>query len=404
VTAHGRALAALPLHPRLAHMLTVAGRQAAPLAALLSDRDPLRGQGSDLMLRLDALAGRRPVAGPQAAAFARLREEARRLARGLPAAPALSPGAMLSLAYPDRIGQRRPGAAARFLLSGGKGAVAAPGDPLGAAPFLVVAETDGDPREALIRLALPVTEADLRALHADRLTLEETCRWDAREGRVAARRQERLGALVLSDRPWPDVPAEAVARAMCDGVRALGLRLSPAAERFRTRVALLRGAGADLPDLSDAALLSRLEVWLLPWLDGIRTAADWARFDLLPALRAQLDPGQMRELDAGAPAELITPLGRAVPIDYAGGVPQVSVRLQEMFGLTRHPMVGTTPVRITLLSPAGRPVQVTTDLPGFWATSYADVRREMRGRYPRHPWPEDPRAAAPTLRARPRGT
>jgi ATP-dependent helicase HrpB len=191
---------------------------------------------------------------------------------------------------------------------------------------------------------------------------------------------------------------------MLDGARSLGLRFTDAAERLRARVALARGVAPDLPDLSDTALAESLEAWLLPWLGGVRSADDFRRLDLLPALRALLTHDQGRRLDALAPAEVATPLGRRVPVDYDGDAPSIAARLQEMLGTTRHPTAGGRPLRVTLLSPGGQPIAVTTDLPGFWRTSYPEVRREMRGRYPRHPWPEDPTVAEPTLRAKPRGS
>jgi ATP-dependent helicase HrpB len=219
---------------------------------------------------------------------------------------------------------------------------------------------------------------------------------------VTAREQERLGAIVLSDRIWRDVPEETAARAMAEGVRDLGIVLSPEAERLRTRAEMLRAAGHDLPDLSDTGLLARLEEWLLPHLGRIRTAEDWRAMDVLEPLRLHLGWERLALVDRLAPASFVTPLGRAVPLSYEHGAPEISVRLQEMFGVTVHPVAAGQPVRVTLLSPAGRPVQTTTDLPGFWRSSYADVRKDMRGRYPRHPWPEDPTQAEPTLRAKPR--
>ena len=399
ITDHGRMLAAEPLHPRLAHMLVLAGRAAAPLAALLSDRDPLRGAGADLGLRLRALRGDAP-ANADRAALARIRAEAKRLAAGRPAGPDLSAGQMLSLAYPDRVGLRRKGDDPRYVLSGGKGAVMAAEDALAGQRLIVAADLDGDTREARIRLSLPLTEAELRDLHHDAIAWEETCHWDRREGRVVARRQERFGALTLDDRAWTDPPAGAMSRAMCEGIRELGLRLTPAAARFRARVSLL----PDLPDMSDEALLATLEDWLLPYLDGVTTAAAWKGFDVLPALRAMLDWDQQQRLDREVPGDFTTPLGRRIPIDYGGDAPAIALRLQEMFGQTTHPTVAGRPLRVTLLSPAGRPVQVTQDIPGFWDTSYADVRADMRGRYPKHPWPENPRDANPTLRAKPRGS
>ena len=190
---------------------------------------------------------------------------------------------------------------------------------------------------------------------------------------------------------------------MLAGIREIGLQLSSAAERFRARVALLRAQDARLPDMGDAALLAGLEHWLLPHLTGVRSAGDWKAFDKLPALEAMLDWPQRDRLDREVPARFTTPLGRRVPIDYGAEAPEISLRLQEMFGQTSHPSVAGRPLRVTLLSPAGRPVQTTMDLPGFWSNSYADVRKDMRGRYPKPPWPEDPTQADPTLRAKRRG-
>ena len=400
ITAHGRTLAALPLHPRLAHMLTLAGPAAAPLAALMSERDPLRGAPSDLTLRLDAL--RDPKAVPyeiNRAALARIRTETKRL-RPPGKTTQSDPAAMAALAYPDRIGQRRKGEAARFVLSGGKGAVMADDDLLASAPFIVATELDGNPREARIRLALRIGPGEIRALFGDRIKWHETCEWSRRDRRVIARRQQRFGALVLEDRIWKDAPSEAVARAMLDGVRDLGLGLNGAALRLATRVELLRAQGAELPDFSQTGLMAQVQDWLLPMLTGVRSAADWKRLDLLPALKLALTWEQGQRLDREVPPSFRTPLGRNVAIDYGGDGPEISLRLQEMFGVTTHPQSAGVPLKITLLSPAQRPIQVTRDLPGFWAGSYADVRKDMRAQYPRHPWPEDPTRADPTLRAK----
>ncbi|WP_085852927.1 ATP-dependent helicase HrpB [Palleronia marisminoris] len=396
ITDHGRALAAMPLHPRLAHLLHSAGPDAADLAALLSDRDILRDRGSDLTLRLRAL--RDPGSfGVAKGAAQRIRAEARRLKRHAGPPTDLTPARTAALAYPDRIGLRRPGEAPRWLLSGGKGAAMAESDPLASQRLIVVTDTDGHPREATIRQAIAITEADLRAVHASRIAWIKVCEWSRRDRRVISRQQERLGAIALDDRPWPDAPPEAVARAMLDGVRELGLNPSDPARRFLARVAL-----AGLFDTSHEALLAEAEDWLLPFIGGIRTAEEWKRFDLLPALRARLGYDEMQRLDAEAPAHLETPLGRRVPIDYGGAAPEVAIRVQELFGMTSHPTVAGRPLKLTLLSPAQRPVQVTQDLPGFWAGSYADVAKDMRARYPRHPWPEDPTQADPTLRAKKR--
>ncbi|MDP3264343.1 MAG: ATP-dependent helicase HrpB [Tabrizicola sp.] len=404
ITPHGKALARLPLHPRLGHMLTLAGPKAAPLAALLAERDPLRAAPPDLALRLKAVD--RP--GPEAhmPTIQRIRDEARRLAAGMAKSgyPDFSPAQMAALAYPDRIGLRRKGDAPRWVLSGGKGAVIAPGTPLATARLIVATDLDGDPREATIRQAAALTEAEVREVFADRITWVEVCEWSRREARVLARRQERFGALVLDDRPWPDAPPDRIARAELDGLRLLGLPWTPAARRLRARAALARSD--DWPEVSDAALLASADGWLLAHLAGRRSAADLAALDLTEPLKALLGWDRLAILDRLVPASFTTPLGRAVPIDYDGDAPAIEVRLQEMFGVTTHPLIGAArqPLRITLLSPARAPVQVTTDLPRFWATSYADVRKDMRGAYPRHPWPEDPTVAEPTLKAKPRGT
>jgi ATP-dependent helicase HrpB len=402
ITGHGRRLAAMPVHPRLAHMLAVAGRPAALLAALLSERDPLRGAPPDLALRLAALRGERTPHPLDPAAATRIRAEAKRLAALAEEVPPLSPGAMAALAYPDRIALRREGDAPRFLLAGGKGAALEPGTPLANLPLIVATDLDGDPREARIRQAAALVEADLRRLFADRIHWRETCVWAPRDRRVVARREETFGALVLAERHW-DAPAEAVARAALDGLRQIGLPWTPAACRLAARIRLAAGRSEGWPPMDDDSLSGE---WLLPFLTGRRTEADLRALDLAPALLSRLTWEQSQVLDRLAPSHYETPLGRRVPIEYDGDDPGVELRLQELFGETVHPTVGADrlPLRLTLLSPGGKPVQVTRDLPGFWTSSYADVRRDMRGRYPRHPWPEDPRAADPTLRAKPRGT
>ncbi|WP_170782817.1 ATP-dependent helicase HrpB [Ruegeria lacuscaerulensis] len=404
ITDHGRALAALPLHPRLGHMLERAGPDAAALAALMAERDPLLGAPVDMLLRLEALRDprafqRNRVWQVNTGALDRIKAEAKRLrSKGSPSD--LSPAAMAALAYPDRIGQRRKGDEPRYVLSGGKGVVLDSTDTLAAAPYLVVTDTDGNPREARVRMAAQISEREIRDLFADQIAWVESCAWSKRDRRVIARRQERLGAITLDDRIWKDVPDETLALAMLDGVRDLGLRLEGASARLAARVELVRAEGANLPDFSAEGLMKTLEDWLLPMLSGVRSAEDWKRFDLLPALRVRLDWTQTQELDRRAPGAFQTPLGRKVPIDYGGAIPEISVRLQELFGVTRHPVVGGEPLKITLLSPAQRPIQITRDLPGFWAGSYADVRKDMRAQYPKHPWPEDPTQADPTLRAK----
>ncbi|TVR46409.1 MAG: ATP-dependent helicase HrpB [Rhodobacteraceae bacterium] len=406
ITPHGRAMAALPLHPRLAHMALRAGRAAARVAALLSDRDLLRGAPADLSLRLSALQDGAQPHDLHRPTLERVREEERRLRRILPKTGAdLSVAEMVALAYPDRIGLRRRGEAPRYVLSGGKGAALREGDVLGQARLIVVSDTDGDPREAVIRQAIAISEADLRGLYADQIGWQRVCRWSRRHRRIEARLQECFGALVLKDQLWPDPDPEAIMTAACEGLRDIGLPFGPADKRLIARVEMLRAQGVALPAMDEASLMATLEDWLGPHLLQARSAEDLRALDLLPALRGLLDRDQTRMLDQMAPAYFVTPLGNKVAIDYTGDAPEVSLRLQELFGLQIHPVIGPArvPLRLVLLSPARRPVQVTMDLPGFWANSYRDVRKDMRGQYPKHPWPENPLEATPTLRAKPRG-
>lgn len=411
ITDHGRVLASLPLHPRLGHMLTLAegARPAATLAAILSERDPIRAAPPDLSLRLKAVEDptRYETDHPHdvdRGTVERIRTEARRLTRK-GAKTGFGLGQLAALAYPDRVGLRRRGEAPRYLLSGGKGAVMEPATPLASQRLIVATDLDGDRREARIRQAVAISEAELRAIFADQIEWQDICEWDRQTGRVYLRRQERFGQIALDDRVWHDPPAQAVARAALEGLRLIGLPWSPAAAQLRARAALCRAEGMDLPDMTDEALLASAGDWLLPYLSGRKTEADLRSLDLTEALRSHIGWNGMQALDHAAPSHFETPLGRRVPIDYAGENPSLELRLQELFGVTRHPTIGPKglPLRITLLSPGSKPVQVTMDLPGFWASSYADVRKEMRGRYPRHPWPEDPCAADPTLRAKPRG-
>ena len=402
ITDHGRSIVTLPLHPRIAHMLSVAGPGASELAALLNDRDPLRKSGADIRLRIAAIKepGRHPSARKN---LERVAAEARRLRfltvdDGTP----LSVPQQAALAYPDRIGMRRDSIAARWILSGGSGATMDEADPLAGQRLIVATDLEGSGRDARIRQAVAITEAELRAVHGRRIKWVDVCRWSKPERRVVTRRQERFQALVLDDRRWDDAPSEALAEAMLDGVRHLGLPWSDSARRLRARVEFLRTRGAALPDCSDSGLMGSLEDWLLPWLAGFRTAADLDRVDLVASLRARLGRREMDLVDRQAPKYFHTPLGKRRPIDYGDESPAVAVRLQEMFGVTRHPSVGPEriPLRLTLLSPGERPLAVTTDLPGFWNGAYGEVRKTMRGRYPKHPWPDEPARAAPTSHAR----
>ena len=400
ITSHGRALARYPLHPRLAHMIETAGSNAAEVAALLAERDPLRGVSIDLNLRIQALRDPKRFGGAvNRGALERIKVETKRLAKRAPASKrSFSLAEHAALAYPDRIGLRRNGDAPRFVLSGGKGAIMPPDDALGGHRLIVATDLDGDPREARIRQAAPLAESELRDLFNDQIEWQNICLWSRREGRVLTRTQERFGSLVLDDRSWSDAPDEDIAVAMLEGIRQLGLKLSKSARRFIARSKLM--SDASFPSVDEDHLLETLECWLLPHINGVRSTADWKAFDVIEALRARLNWDQTQTLDRAAPGKFETPLGRSIPIDYSGAQPQIALRIQEVFGVTRHPMIGSEPLQITLLSPAQKPVQITTDLPRFWATSYADVRKDMRGSYPRHPWPEDPTQEDPTLRAK----
>jgi ATP-dependent helicase HrpB len=411
-TDEGRQMARLGLHPRLAHMLLRGraaglGALAADVAALLGERDVLRGvRDADLRHRLEVL--RRGARGTQPVA-----QVAAHWRRQLGVADKVQAddralGRLVALAYPDRIAQRRVGVRGQFLLSNGRGAVLPEADPLAGADYLAVAALDGGGPSARIFLATPVDEHDLVDTFADQIRSIEFVAWDPRESAVRARRQKRLGELVIDDKPF-EASSEQVSAAMLDGIRELGLDVLPWTDelrKLRARVALLRRLDGDVwPDLSDAALAARLGDWLAPYLTGITRRGHLARLDLGAALRAQLTWPQQHMLDRRAPTHLTAPTGSRIPIDYSGETPVMAVRLQEMFGLTDTPSVadGRVPILIHLLSPAGRPVQVTRDLASFWANAYHDVKRDLRGQYPRHHWPDDPLRAVPTRRAKRRG-
>ena len=414
LTRHGAALAKLPLHPRLAQMLVQAGERAAPLAALLSDRDILLSRQADLTPALKALSDHgdtKAVNGKirDMAALKRIKAEAKRLQSLAPkraAVSALTPAQCLALAYPERVAQRRPGTQPRYIMAGGKGVILAADDALVNAPFLVVSElgnphhsTGPDPK---IRRALQIAEQDIREIFVQQITWHDSCTWSKRHRRVLATRSETLGAITLSQEIWTQAPAEALSEAMLEGIKQLGLRLPKAAQLLQARIAV--ASNDQYPDISDAGLLADLSGWLMPYLAGVTTEQDWKSFDPMPALQALIGWDNLRRLETIAPAQFTTPLGRNIAIDYSGESPAIELRIQEVFGQTHHPMVGDQPLKVTLLSPAHRPIQVTKDIPGFWTGSYADVRKDMRAQYPRHPWPEDPTQADPTLRAKPRKT
>ncbi len=396
ITKHGQRLAQIPAHPRLAQMLVRGGPAGVPVAAILNSGVRLARDAADLtgVLKDNRLPKQ---------AIQTVRAEEKRLRRFADTSRDFSAAQALALGYPDRIAMVRPGDGTSFLLSSGSGAVMDAANPLAGQRFVVVADLGkGRGPDPIIRHALPISEAALRDAFPDQITRSQRCTWSKRHNRVDAQDGTFLFALPLQKQRWTDAPAEAVAAAMLDGVRDVGLALPPAARRLQARVALARDAAPDLPDMSDDALMDSLDDWLLPFVQGVTTAAAWKAFDPLPALQARLGWDGQQRLNAILPPKFTTPLGRDIAIDYSGDTPAISVRLQEMFGQTTHPQVVGKPLQIILLSPAHKTIQVTMDLPGFWTGSYADVRKDMRAQYPKHPWPEDPTQADPTLRAKPR--
>jgi ATP-dependent helicase HrpB len=410
ITGMGKAMARLPLHPRLAHMVVAGaaaghGALACDLAAVLSERDMLAGRGdADLRTRIDAIRTGRADASVNRAARDRARaasRQLRRIAHIRDGDDGGTVGPLIALAWPDRIAQRR-GGHGRYRLSGGGGAVIAEADPLAAEDFLAVAETDGK-AEARIFLAAPIARAEIESMFAERIETTDAVEWDSRAEAVAARRQRRLGALVLDDRLLAAPDPERVFAAMLDGVRAMGLGALPwsdAARSLQARVAFLRRLFPDdgWPDLTDPTLAATVESWLTPYLAGITRKAQLARLDLAAILAAQVPPALLGRLDRLAPARIAIPSGAQVAIDYAGdNAPSLRARLQEMFGLAATPRIadGRAALTVELLSPARRPVAVTGDLASFWKNGYIQVRSELRGRYPKHAWPEDPLTATP---------
>ena len=429
LSVHGRAMNRLSMHPRLAHMvlrakdLGVAGL-ACDLAALLSERDVLRaergGRDGDIRLRLDALRGAerldpRHGLAIDRAALARARQAAKDWRRRLGVKAGAQDGSgndcgiVLAFAYPDRIAKRRPGGEPRYGLAGGRGAFFASPEPLSAEDWLVAAELDGDRREARIFLAAPLCRADIDTYFADAIRREDKVGWDRREEMVVAVRRICLSALVLDERKLDKVDGQAIAAAMVEGIRQMGLDCLPWSDelqKFRRRVAFLRAHdGLDSwPDLSDQHLLATLEEWLMPYLSGLSRRAHLARLDLNGAVRGQLDWQASKRLDERAPTHVSVPSGSRIPIDYDGLVPVLAVRLQEMFGCADTPCIagGQVPLLLHLLSPGRRPVQVTRDLASFWANAYHAVKADLKGQYPKHWWPDDPMQAEPTARAKPR--
>ena len=431
ITPHGGQMAELPLHPRLSHMLLKAGPLhltvlACEVAALLSERDLLRGaagwRNADLRLRLDVLHGQHEHAAGATvdrAACQRVKRTAELWQRQLARQPQGKQadrrtdmpqiGLLLALAYPDRIAQRQPGREARYLMANGRGALFANPDPLASEQYLVIADLDAGTQWARIDLAVPITLSDIETLYAGGITQTESVTWDDKTQAARASRKWQLGALVLSEQALSKPDSSLMVSALLQGVRQTGLAAlawTPELQQWRARVQFLRrieGPDSPWPDLSDDTLLGTLEKWLGPYLDGMTTLERVKRLDLTQPLHALLTWEQQRQLERKAPTHLTVPSGSHIRIEYdSADLPVLAVRLQEMFGCKDTPRVadGKIPVVLHLLSPAKRPVQVTKDLASFWATAYQDVRKELRGRYPKHHWPEDPLTAPPTAKTK----
>ena len=421
-TEHGRRMAELGKHPRIAHMLLRSlplglGSLACDIAVVLEERDLLRYSGgqtptADLRARIEALRG---YGAYQADEGTRrhLNEEARRLRRELGAEPsgegkerADDCGLLLAFAYPDRIGRQRE--SGKYLLSGGRGAEFGRGQELIREPWVVVADVDDAGADSRIRLAAPAVLERLIAVMPEAVSAESDVFWDAEAKAVRGRGRRKLGAIVLEEKPLGQLPDELRTRALLEGIRSEGLELLPwtkAARQFQERAAFARRHDESWPDLSDEALLATLEAWLAGYADGMKSRADLQRLNVKELLEAALPWERSRRLDEEAPTHWTVPSGSRVPIDYGDpDAPFVAVRLQELFGLPETPRIagGRVPLTLRLLSPAQRPVQVTRDLASFWSGAYFEVRKDLKGRYPKHYWPDNPLEAEATRRVRPR--
>jgi ATP-dependent helicase HrpB len=410
ITDEGKRLRQLPLPPRLARMVVDAasegaGAQGAATAAILTERG-LGGDDPDLRHRLDQFRrDKSPRAEDARAMVKRWSDTVDGKGEGDE-----SVGSLLALAYPERVAKSRGGGKGAFLLANGRGGTIDAASALAREPYLAVAELTGAAALSRIILAAPISLAEIEARFAGKIEDRETVTFDSASASLRARRSRRLGAIVLSEQIKPVEPSAESAKLLAEGIAMLGIDRLPWSKpqlQLRGRVQFLRKAeGEEWPDLSDAALARTATDWLAPFLFGKTALSQISMDDLSAALDALLPWALRKRLDAEAPTNFTAPSGSAVPIDYeAEQGPTVSIRVQELFGLARHPAIagGRVALVIELLSPAHRPVQVTRDLPGFWRGSYKDVKTEMRGRYPRHPWPDDPLTAPATRRAKKRG-
>ncbi len=428
LTPQGVRMAQMPLHPRLAHMLLVgadinAQETACLLAAVLSERNPLAAQDTDIGLTLALLMGERPCPPELQSWFKRIWQQARNLARlcldhqfhkagraAIGVALENVVGVLLASAYPDRIARLRPGAdGTRYLLANGRSAVLPAEDALVGSPWLAVAEIGGHAGEATDRIygAGSLDPESFKGILSHLLRDEELVEWDYRADQFVAQKRRMVGCILLTSEPLAQVSEEARSNALLGMLRKRGLEIlpwTPALRQWRARVMLLRQAdpagGHDTrwPDLSDQALLAQLEQWLLPYLGQVRRLEDFHKLDLKAILYARLPWPLPLDLERLAPERIAVPSGSVIEIDYLQNPPVLAVKLQEMFGCEETPTVagGRVALLVHLLSPARRPLQVTSDLASFWRNGYQEVKREMKGRYPKHPWPDDPLQATAT--------
>ena len=413
ITTEGKRLRALALPPRLARMIVDsdrfgAGESAAEIAAVLTERG-LGGDSVDLDHRLDQFRRDRAQRASSARDMARRWASQVASAKSPRAEADLSTGVMLAFAFPDRVAKNRGNGS--FVLANGRGAAVEQISALARAPYIAVGELTGTAAAGRILLAAPIKESEIEAQFADHIETSDEISFDRSALALRARRRKTLHAITLSEAPLTLTPSADTARIFADGLIAVGLDRLPwskSAKQWRDRVLFLRKAeGESWPDLSDAGLIASAANWLVPALYDKALLKEFAAGDLSEALQTLL-PWELRaRLEREAPTHFEAPTGTMLAIDYeAEQGPSIAVRLQELFGLNTHPAIakGKVPLVLELLSPAQRPVQVTRDLPGFWRGSYAAVRSDLRGRYPRHPWPEDPASALPTRRVKPRGT
>ena len=408
ITAHGKALRALPLAPRLAALVMEgAGEDAALLAALMGERG-IGGMSVDLNTRLERVQQERSPRAQQIKAMAaRWAAHAKRLAPTPRTALSASTGALLALAFPDRLAKSRGDGA--FNLANGRIATLDAADPLAKAAFLIVADMTGVAAKARITAAAAIEKSEIEAVFGARILNEDRTVFDKGAGALRRRRSRRFKALILESIILPveasDENAVVLAQAAAQDISRLGW--SKAQMQLRDRIGFLRAAGADWPDVADETLAATAGDWLAPFLLGRTRLSEIDGEILGAALDGVIPYAQRQRLDSEAPTHFAAPTGNHHPILYDGdGAPSLAIRVQELYGLKTHPAIAGGRVKLTLelLSPAHRPIQITRDLPGFWAGSWADVRTDLRGRYPRHLWPEDPANAVPTARAKPRGT